>query len=183
MTKNERNAQDKIWLKENGICIDCRRKNAEPNRAKCWDCLEKDRLRAEKKRKNPEYVTNKKELNKIYYKNAEQSGICVRCHKKKAEDGYKTCKECRLKMKKAKRIRDREKGHMPEDMRNWENICSVCFMIKEYNGHKVCDKCYNRLLKHNAELNSRPRTEKQIQYKERFIQENKAIFQKQNSRS
>lgn len=178
MTKNERDAQDKIWLKENGICIDCRKENAEPNRYKCWDCLEKDRLRAEQRRKNHEYAENKRIYNKVYYENAIKNGICVRCHKKEATIGYKTCNECRLKTRNYKKEKDRQKGHMPEDMRNWENICSVCWKPKEDNGHKVCNKCYDRLLKHNVELNSRPRTEKQIEYRERFNRESKLVFQK-----
>lgn len=37
------------WYKARVICTDCGKQYSEPNRVKCADCLEKDRLRSQRR--------------------------------------------------------------------------------------------------------------------------------------
>lgn len=67
------------WYKKHGICVKCRKRDAEPHRVKCLECSEKQRIIDSKR------VRDKEEQAKIQRdlrKRRKEQGICYRCTKK-----------------------------------------------------------------------------------------------------
>lgn len=83
-----------------GICPLCGKERIYGNEKWCMECAEKHREHDRIKRE-----TNHDELNRLksmyrkrITKTRIEQGICTRCGKKKATEGYKTCALCRYKV-------------------------------------------------------------------------------------
>lgn len=73
--------------KENGLCTNCRRP-AQPGKVRCTECLNKQR------KATAAYREKKKKVNRPRGDN----GYCWICNKKKSDEGYKTCFDCRERL-------------------------------------------------------------------------------------
>lgn len=76
-------------LKLLGLCISCEHEQAEPNKTKCWECAEKDRIASENRRKNTEAKQRRALSDKERYERNKENGICTHCGKK--TKGKRTC--------------------------------------------------------------------------------------------
>lgn len=77
---------------------------------------------------------------KYYQKNAE-SGICVKCGKRKADSGFKTCSVCREKA----RVRAAAKIAFYTD----KGLCPNCGKEKDNPKYALCSSCYKKKKKYN----------------------------------
>lgn len=173
-------------LRENGICVRCKKRKAVEGKCRCNSCREKQRIYVNETRKflqenvricprckkNRLYGEEKvclecgayeykvtmesrkrkgrEHYNKLHadwerreHKKRIENGICTRCGKRKADNGFKTCGICRAKNREQKR-----KNRTTEN-RNERYERGVCYFcenpIKE--GYKVCEKHYEMNLK------------------------------------
>lgn len=84
-------------LKADGICVDCGRRKAEPNRTRCAQCLAK----------------NNKSAKKTQGKTPRTTGYCWLCNKRPTTQGTKLCEVClpkaRERIKKAQTVVETKK--------------------------------------------------------------------------
>ena len=76
------------YRKENGICTRCGKHNAEPGKAKCRTCLDKDAYIHRKARFD--------EINIVEYR--KENGLCYYCGNPIEDKTVKACLSCRKKM-------------------------------------------------------------------------------------
>lgn len=119
------------WYKNAGICVKCHKENATPGRTMCFDCLEKDKVKAEKWREeHHEYAKAYYARRKEIREEKKVSGICLYCRKPATHGFY--CYECSIKWKRAgqkhnekMRLNRLERGLIPEK-RKTEGLCLWC---------------------------------------------------------
>lgn len=108
-------------------CVECRAKNAE----------QKARYREENREK---YLKQYSEWEKKHRAELEEQGLCKRCGKRKADDGYKTCSWCRAKRRVYNQSRTAQIG-TTKQRRIDNGLCIWCENpIKE--GYKICETHY-----------------------------------------
>ena len=135
--------EDRKFYLSMGICPRCRKNPVEPNRHSCYECLDDERLRYRKSRENGTYTKQKadtKRKRELAEKRRSQ-GLCYRCGKHKA-DGL--CKSCKVK---AKSYRDKRRCNIERSERPNYGFCYICGKKELYDGHKVCESCYETRLK------------------------------------
>lgn len=79
-----------------GMCSTCGLTPPAPNRKSCADCLSKDAKRHEMRRRNSD--KDRAMARRLREKSAN-AGLCGRCHKQPAEDGYAHCESCRARQR------------------------------------------------------------------------------------
>lgn len=127
------------WYKARGICTDCGKQYSEPNRVKCADCLEKDRLRSKRRYKNQQYADHSKELAKARYQRLREAGICYTCGKKPVYREYSRCYECYIKnLLGQRRRREASKKYYKE-----QGLCLRCGG-RRAEGFMFCETCLTR---------------------------------------
>lgn len=129
------------------LCISCGHEYAEPNKKKCFECAEKDRLRSEKYRSDKSHRENQKKTDKSRYEQRKENGLCVVCGKKQKQKGLK-CISCYNRVK-ANHRRYNERHGIPTDISRAERISyGLCYICGEtgYDGHRVCKKHYYQRL-------------------------------------
>lgn len=138
------------WLKEHHICISCCCEKAEKGRTKCIMCLAKD---AEKHAKRYDISESRAKMNeanrKSYHKTRQErieQGFCPRCGKRKPSEGYKQCAICRSKDRLRREKQRRQAGVMSIQIKLESNVCWFCG-AERMEGHKVCERCYERQMK------------------------------------
>ena len=118
------------------ICPRCRKNRLYPGERRCPECTEKARQFNEK------YRDRKNELQRVAYqaKPKEWDGKCRYCHKRPAEQGYKSCEYCR-----ARRRRNKQKDGIDRMERPSYGLCHMC---KEpvMDGKRLCRKHYERAI-------------------------------------
>lgn len=75
--------------------------------------------------------------NKERYEICKRNGICVSCHKNKAEQGKVVCQECKEKRKAYNRQFEKETNEWYSS----KGICIVCHTENAQKGHKLCFRC------------------------------------------
>lgn len=145
-TKKQYFRDSYAWYKSHGICVECHSERAEPNKARCFECLEKGRLRVEKHRKqNPELAVRAREAAKARYDRLKAAGICTVCGQKSAYKGHGTCYWCMLKKARLQRgYREGTQKHYRE-----RGLCTWCGQERE-KGYMLCSACLERLAKAGA---------------------------------
>lgn len=146
-------ANKKAWKelrRKNHLCTECGEKDAFTlnGRALCAVCANKAAVRRRKSyAKNPEPA---KERARRYTAERAAAGLCTICGKKKADEGFKTCIDCRVRgrLKAArKRARNRAKAGV---INNWprgaNGYCWCCNKEKVMDGKRVCKGCHDRLI-------------------------------------
>ena len=90
------------WYKAHHICPVCRKNRAAPNRVSCDDCLEKDRIKSQNRRKRKEATDALNKYKRETYKKRKEEGLCTVCGKKKSLYTQTCCYECTIKRRRAK---------------------------------------------------------------------------------
>lgn len=169
INRSQRQKANHAYLKSRGRCVYCGGvRPAEPGRVKCFECLEKDRIRHNEKR----YVETADErekrlagLRKCYVSRVETrkaNGLCTRCGRKLPYSTYLTCPECRLKNRKQKE-KYKTEDSLPRSMWIEFGKCHLCGNTPLKDGMKICAKCHESIL--NQRKNP---TEKQLKAWEEF---------------
>lgn len=132
----------RLWLKQHHCCTECGKQDAYTlnGRSRCFNCNEKKNNTHGDKAKRNANEKNKR-------KQAEISGMCVRCFNRKADKGYKTCSHCRTK---SRIYQQKNKSNIPRGERFSYGLCYKCGggldgQLKA-NGDKshLCSSCYDK---------------------------------------
>ena len=140
MTKKEHNESYYQTCKRLHKCVRCGEQDARTLIGKplCFGCCEKKR---EESKGRDQTESHKKAYNK-----AVENGMCVRCCKRKAEPGKKTCKWCNEKRKKAYREKQVQNGKYSRSEAKEYGICSICLKEARLPGQNTCKSCYEMVV-------------------------------------
>lgn len=155
------------WYQSNGICPECRQNNLMGDERICLECSAKRySQRIARYNTNPEEfkAKDRAEQKKTRARRIEK-GLCTKCGKVRANNGYKTCTKCRIKARNAKR--NKQKDCKVEKKKDWV-VNGKCWFCGEpvFNHTKLCEFHYNKSLeyvKKSVEVrhkNEQVRTEK-----------------------
>ena len=126
------------------VCPRCRKETLYGNETVCLNCTRKEYESTMKSRERlgkDHYNKVHREWAKKAYKQDVENGICYRCRKRPADNGFKTCGICREKQGNAKRIRYQAKIKYTRAERVEMGYCYFC-NNKQKEGYKVCEKHY-----------------------------------------
>lgn len=138
------------WIKENHICMRCLKQDAYTlsGRVLCFDCTQE----RHKYYKNYYFKKSKELLENAKEKRAEcsQQGICTCCMKRKADDGFKLCSNCRAQKRKKHREDAERKGIVTNETLPYLDVCHRCRREPLMEGKNVCESCYEELVENIA---------------------------------
>lgn len=121
------------WYKDHGICVKCKREDAEYGRTKCSECLEKEAEKVRAKRlANPK---SQKEYTKIRRERLKESGLCVWCGKPLSKYSKCFCVDCRVKNQR----NNEKKKTIARSERPSYGMCYRCG--ERIESGKLCKKC------------------------------------------
>ena len=134
----------KEYLKKRGICVSCGKNPAEPNRVQCMECAGKRMDRYYEQGGNTD---KQRERNREYWreksKQRRADGVCIRCGKRKPEEGKATCRHC---LNKNKLYKERHREKVIRSQRTLYGLCYICGKPALPN-MGVCKDCYETRLK------------------------------------
>ena len=143
--KRQYNKETYEWLKEHHLCTRCKKQDSYTliGRAICYECALKRREYGKKRyrdnvKKNPDY-------NKERYNNYKKQRICTTCHKRQAQEGHIECSVCLGKHKKYYYEHKVKSCDREDAIAN--GMCYTCLKEKVKPGYKVCERCYENLVK------------------------------------
>lgn len=124
------------------ICPRCRKNSLIGDEKNCLECSAKHYEQFVTKREKGHYNEIHREWSKRTHYEMIELGICTRCRKRNADNGYKTCGICRAKIRESKC-----KNYKPSRSERFEQgLCYFCDNpIKQ--GYKVCDFHYEQNVK------------------------------------
>lgn len=140
--QKERRREIYAYYKSQGRCIKCHKKDerTETVGGYCYDCLEKERARHEKRREQEN--ASKRESNKKKWRERIEAGLCGRCGREKDVVGT-LCSVCRARKREDEK-RARIKAGTPTD--RWNNgLCGHCVKKPVVEGFKLCEDCLARI--------------------------------------
>jgi hypothetical protein len=127
---------DYYYYKSHGICVSCRKNDAEPHSIYCWDCREKSRARARKQYRknkvNPYFRHYKNSQTRLRQERLKEEGLCTCCGQVKAMPGKTLCQRC-LDRKKEKG------GGISFQLRKYLGICLRCSQPVA-KGYSLCER-------------------------------------------
>lgn len=132
-----------------GICSYCGKEKLYGDEKSCLSCREKVRARKERylEKKKCEIDRKTNERRRRKYQECKQAGICTKCMKNKAEEGYSKCLQCRNKIHDYPSYIKHSRSEIKREERWKHGLCFFCDeRIKP--GYKVCEKHYE----HNCEI-------------------------------
>lgn len=149
--KHNKDTLEKYYFyKSKGICALCGQEQAAKGKVYCLNCLDAHSLREmiRREKENPEQrekrLKKNAESSKERSQKLKQLGLCIRCGKRKPDNGYVTCKMCLYHRRKLSAKYRREQGVLPMDMRGDGYHCAVCGCA--VNKAKLCDRCMQNCL-------------------------------------
>ncbi len=174
--------EDREWYAVLGICPYCRKEKLNKGEKMCLECREKGNEQNRRKYENMstekkvEYLKKDSEAGKRIYRERKESGICVKCGKRKAEKGKVMCSICLGKKRnRARRLYQEMHDILPREDRIAYGLCYICGEPLDGNRDwKVCSRCHERLAE-NMHKNRRQKSEENDIWK----RENELIFNSQ----
>lgn len=143
---NKTTRERRQWYLSHKICPRCGNNDLMGDETVCPECRAKGTNNTLKKRNRDTYNSYHNEWAKSTYKKRKEAGVCTRCGKRKATEGYTTCAMCREKDNASRRARN---GVSDRSERIDKGICYFCNNPVK-TGYKVCEKHYQMNVK-NAE--------------------------------
>lgn len=141
VTRERRN-----WYLEHKICPRCGKNDLMGDETICPECRAKGTNVTLRNRKKDKYNEYHREWSKSAYQKRKEAGICTRCGKRKATDGYTTCAMCRERDNSSRRVRN---GISDHSKRIDKGFCFFCDNpVKK--GYKVCEKHYQMNIENAA---------------------------------
>lgn len=136
--KSQKEKERRDWYSSHGICPRCCKNDIMGDETICPECTASESNNTLKNRNREKYNLYQKKWQKANYQLRKEKGICTRCGKRKAMDGYFTCRICRAKGREDKKIRY---GKPDRSERYKNGLCYFCDNpVKP--GYKVCEKHY-----------------------------------------
>lgn len=149
MSTKEEKLEWKHMLKTQALCTCCKKQDAYTlaGHWHCFECSQKDIIRARKRRASPEFgkaVWAKRKQQQWQWRS---EGKCFVCGKP-LTGSYKTCEKCRAKRAAYKRQRTQK---------DWvfdKGVCTRCHKRPAKEGFKLCEQCYAGACKSLAKARS-----------------------------
>lgn len=116
--------------KEHGICVSCGQEKAEPNRVRCFECLEKNAKRHKQNK------SSSKDRSKALRQKRKAQGLCVWCGKPQCSNSTAFCIDCKIKNQ---RNNESRKQGIARSERASYGLCYRCG--KDITSGKLCDSC------------------------------------------
>ena len=137
--------QVRQWYLDNGMCPRCHKNKLYDGRKVCEECKAANYISQKKRYEHhrEEYNAKHREYKRVHYQQRIKDGICGRCGKRKADEGFKTCSVCRKKMTDQKRIKA---GKMSNEEKKARGLCHFC-ESPALKGYNVCQNCYDKCVK------------------------------------
>jgi len=127
-----------------GVCPRCHKEKLYGDERACLQC-NAERYRRQQNRDREHYNEIHRKSSKKIYAESSANGICIRCNKRKAIEGQKSCKMCREKRNEYRRLR---RGTIPRRLRPEFGMCYFCGdKLKE--GQRVCAACHEKITEAN----------------------------------
>lgn len=130
-------------------CVHCGKTDAFTlnGRIRCAECTEKHQKNSREKYYNGGKEKDSKR-HKELYEERKSKHICVQCGKYLSNNyKYILCEICRAKKRKSNEKSRRKKGVLPSDMRGNGVYCYICCKPVETLGKKLCNSCYEKVIK------------------------------------
>lgn len=179
------------YYKKLGICVTCRKEDAEPYKTQCFECA--DKARNFYKKKSPEEkIIYKQKINQSKNRTRQKrklNGICVDCGKRKTYNGGIRCIDCTLKHRKS--ANNKKPNKVPQAIRSALGLCLSCCAPLDNTEYTVCQKCHNNFSEAAKKMNANP-TPAMLKVREEFVKRNREFretlfyapqFQKQADRA
>lgn len=122
------------------ICPKCRKNKLVGDEGNCLECRAVYSERTMRNRDRDHYNKIHREWQMRTHYEAIEKGICTRCRKNKASDGFKTCAKCRDKLKNYKR--KASAPVMSKDEKYALGLCYYCNNPRLPN-YKLCQRHYD----------------------------------------
>lgn len=146
--RQKKNAYEKEYrrlMKEIGICVACKTNPVLGEEITCTECKNKDIQRHVKYNMlhHDEIRSRERKRRNQAREKLRDEGVCIRCGKRSATDGYKTCAICRVKINKYRKNRY-TKRH-PIERNEWvdNGWCYRCGQPVA-SGKRLCERCYDQ---------------------------------------
>lgn len=160
------------FFKQHSLCPRCGKHKLIGDEKICFECSAKgyeSSMRSRQKNGAEHYNRLHAEWDKKERARRKENGLCLRCGKRKADYGYKTCGICREKIRNQKR-----KQYVSKDREGWIKN-GLCFFCGEpvKDGYKVCEKHYQMNLEKLNDVRCREATEKIKKQNEKFFKQSR----------
>lgn len=172
---NQQEYLDRRFYQNHGICPECRKNPIFGDEKQCPECNIKiyySQTVPWREKNREQYYDNYRMWAKKKYDERKKAGICTRCGKRKAEEGFSTCRLCREKDKATRHAREGLKPDRKE--RYKQGLCYWCDNpVKE--GYKVCEKHYQMNVEkaHSQKANAAREKIKKIEHRKISNEETK----------
>lgn len=161
---------DYKWYKSIGICVQCKKETAAPNRVRCEVCLEQNLATQEKRRRLGTYkVTDRREYSKLIREKRREAGLCIYCGKPVCSQSKAFCINCRIKNQERN---EKRKSGIDRSERKQYGLCYICGKAAMPD-KAVCEDHYITSMK-NLELASD--SDAAIKRRKQIKQQNRLIF-------
>lgn len=131
---------DYQFFKSIHVCVNCHKRQAEPNIVRCWECNERQKQLEKNRHKKVEYNTTVKKRKEL--------GICTLCGKRKAKEGRVKCGICLAREREKQRTR-RGTTILRSERQSY-GLCYICGTEENHNDSGLCKKCYDTATKNVA---------------------------------
>ena len=125
-------------------CVKCGKQDAFTLRGKstCAECTEIQRkCDAKRNALRSEEYKEKKRLKRL---EAKENGMCTRCYKRKAAEGYTECEKCRNVHIRYNRRKTLNNGKLSASEAYDCGLCMQCRKKPHMEGRKQCPECYEK---------------------------------------
>lgn len=142
-TKQWRKEQ-REWYLSRKICPVCRVNTVFGDEKTCLDCQMKniERTQGNIEKNRDAYNARMRDYQKRRREELKANGICTRCGKRPASNGYSRCEMCRAK-EKDYYYNKNDGVRLRRAYRHEYGLCYICGE-PNLNGYNLCPKCYER---------------------------------------
>lgn len=130
-------------LKAMKRCVVCGKNKADEGYTTCLVCRMDQREKGDTRSRDA--VERHNEYLKKRRQDAKANGICYMCNKRPAKKKSTLCEYCLARGRINAEKQRRKKEITPRTIMDGEHVCKRCGALKEENGHRVCDECYQIL--------------------------------------
>lgn len=145
--QRKQTAEKRAALRKLGICTECGSRRVYGDEKICPECAARKYASNLKQKRDPE---KEHQYHKERQKKLKEKGICVKCGKRKAEDGKTRCGICNaLERQRVKKYRGQG---IDRSERPAYGMCYFCG--KQISSGKICLECAERVTKNLPEENN-----------------------------
>lgn len=142
-------------MKAQNRCVRCGKEDAYTmiGKALCAECTEKKKEYY--KKWNARRKEQNRKRNQIKVQKAKETGMCIKCFKRKAIEGKNYCEKCRNGYTQQNRRKVQSNGKLSAQEAYDCGLCMLCRKKPLAEGKKQCPECYEKLRQNAIEVNAK----------------------------